>query len=300
MSSMHRIPLLLLVLCSVLTAAADDASRKIAYERGGKIYVANLDGTGAKKVGEGVFPDISADAKRVTFNTQEQKGTAWARHIAVVDLGTGEQTVFKDLPSENVAYPKWSPDGTQIAFTLYDGKNWHLALTKADESEFRYIKKSNGVSDEVNSPCWAPDGKSVFVQDMKNIYRFGLDGTEIAHWDIAKTIPNGGMSGNDRIDVSPDGQKLLLGIDMNEDAHRKTWDGPLPAVWTFDLTSKKATRITPKKLFGWDGCWIDDSSILFLSQGATEKTASLYRMALTGGTPSKPIAKDVSQPTVSR
>lgn len=87
---------------------------------------------------------------------------------------------------------------------------------------------------------------------------------------------------------------------MNEEAHRKTWDGPLPAIWTLDLTSKKATRITSKKLFGWDGCWIDDSSILFLSQGATEKTASLYRMALAGGAPSKPLAKDVSQPTVSR
>src|ERR1700733_3427597 len=135
---MHRFPLFLIVLCGVITAAADDATRKIAYERGGKIYVANLDGTGAKKVGEGVFPDISSDAKHVTFNTQEQNGAKFARHIAVVDLATGEQTVFKDVPSENVAYPKWSPDGTQILFTLYDGKNWHLVLTKADGSEFRY------------------------------------------------------------------------------------------------------------------------------------------------------------------
>jgi len=297
---MRRLPILFFLWCSVLGAAAEDSARKIAYERDGKIFVANLDGTAAKKVGQGVFPDISSDAGHVAFNTQEQQGTVWTRHVAVVELATGAVTLFKDVPTENVAYPKWSPDGTQILFTLYDGKNWHLVLANADGTGFRYVKKGTGDSDTMNSPCWAPDGKSVFVQDMKSIYRLGLDGSEIAHWDIDKTIANGGMSGNGRIDVSPDGQKLLLGIEMNEEAHRKTWDGPLPAVWTLDLASKKATRLTPKKLFGWDACWIDDSSILFLSQGAAEKTASLYRMTLAGGTVSKAIARDVSQPTVSR
>jgi TolB protein len=108
------------------------------------------------------------------------------------------------------------------------------------------------------------------------------------------------MSGDGRLDASPDGQKLLLGIDMGEEAHRKDWDGPLPALWTLDLASKKARRLTPKKLFGWDGCWGDDSTVLFLSQAVGEKTASLYKMSLPGGTLSKALAKDVRYPTVSR
>jgi len=44
-----------------------------------------------------------------------------------------------------------------------------------------------------------------------------------------------------------------LSIDMGEESGRKDWDGPLPALWAFDLQSQKATRLTPKKLFGWDG-----------------------------------------------
>ncbi|MEP6668834.1 MAG: translocation protein TolB [Chthoniobacter sp.] len=292
---------LLFLLCGVLSVAAEDSTRKLAYERDRKVWVANLDGSGAKKIGTGLFPVISPDGTRVAFNTEEQTGkTAWARHIAVVDLASGKQTVFKDVPSENVYYPKWSPDGTHLAFTLYDGHNWHLVMINADGTGFRFIKKAKDAEATLYSPCWAPDGKSLFVEDMKNIYRIGLDGATIGEWNIQKSIPNGDMSGDGRLDVSPDGQKLLLGIDMNEEAHRKDWDGPLPAIWTLDLASKKGTRLTPKKQFGWDACWIDDSTLFFISQAVGEKTASLYKMTLPGGATSKAIAKDVRYPTVSR
>jgi TolB protein len=298
---MPSLRILVLLLCGVLTVAAEESPRKVAFEHDQAVWVANLDGSGAKKIASGVFPDISPDGTRVTFNTEEQKGKSeWARHIAVVDLASGKQTVFKDVPSENVTYPKWSPDGTQIAFLFFDSHNWSLVLINADGTGFRYVKKAGEKDAALSSPCWARDGKSIFAQDMKNIYRLGLDGSTIAQWDVEKSIPNGDMSGNGRIDVSPDGQKLLLGADMNEEAHRKTWDGPFPAVWVLDLASKKATRVTSKKLFGWDGCWLDDSTILFLSQAASEKTASLYRMTLAGSGMSKALAKDAGQPSVSR
>ena len=51
------------------------------------------------------------------------------------------------------------------------------------------------------------------------------------------------MSGDGRIDVSPDGKRLLLSIDMGEESGRKDWDGPLPALWAFDLQSQKATGL---------------------------------------------------------
>ena len=73
-----------------------------------------------------------------------------------------------------------------------------------------------GDSNEVRrySPVWARDGQSVFCQNMANIYRLGLDGVVLAQWKIEKIIPNGDMSGDGRIDISPDGKRLLLGIDM--------------------------------------------------------------------------------------
>ena len=61
---------------------------------------------------------------------------------------------------------------------------------------------------------------------------------------------------------------------MGEESGREDWDGPLPALWAFDLQAQKATRLTPKKQFGWDGVWIDNDNVLFLSRASDEKDDS--------------------------
>jgi len=91
---------------------------------------------------------------------------------------------------------------------------------------------------------------------------------------------------------------LLLSIDMGEEHHRKDWDGPPAALWRFEIATQKAVRITRKTLFGWDGCWIDNDNILFLSQPAGEKSASLYRMPINSKN-LKRLIKNARFPTVS-
>jgi len=255
----------------------------IAFERNNAVWIANLDGTGVKKIADGIFPAISRDGTQVAFSTVEKTSdTTYIRHIAVVDVAAGKTTVFKDVPSDNSYYPTWSPDRKHILFTLRQNEVWDLGLINLDGTDFRVLQK--GAPNEVTrySPIWARDGQAVFCQDMTNIYRLGLDGAVLAQWKIGKIIPNGDMSGDGRIDVSPNGKRLLLGIDMSEESNRKDWDGPLPALWSFDLDSQQAVRITPKKLFGWDGVWIDNANVLFLSQPPGEKEASIYRMSING------------------
>ena len=287
---------LLLITCA---GSAADTPRKIAFERDSSIWVANLDGSGAKKLTAGAFPSISPDGTRVTFNTDEKKGNSFARHIGVATIATGETKVFTAAPNDNSYYPVFSPDGNQIVFTLYDGSLWHLGLINSDGTDFRYLKKAVKDGPTLYSPCWARDGKSIFCQDMSKIYRVTIDGAVIDQWEIQKVIPNGDMSSAGRIDVSPDGQRLLLGIDMGEEAHRKDWDGPLPAVWTLDLATKKSVRLTPKNLFGWDGCWADNDTVLFASQAPGEKQASLYRMPLSAKE-RKLVIKNARMTTISQ
>jgi TolB protein len=190
--------------------------------------------------------------------------------------------VFKDVPSENLYYPSWTADGKKILFTTRPHEVWDLVAVDSDATNFHVLKP--GVQDEVTcySPLWAHDGQSVFCQDMTNIYQIGLDGAVRAQWKIEKIIPKGDMSGDGRIDVSPDGRRLLLSIDMGEESGREDWDGPLPALWAFDLQSQKATRLTPKKQFAWDGVWIDNDDVLFLSREPGEKDDSIYRMSADG------------------
>jgi TolB protein len=203
--------------------------RHIAFERDQAVWIANLDGTGEKKIADGIFPAISPDGTRVAFNTTEKTSdTTYARHIAVIDVATGKIDVFKDVPGDNSYYPNWTADEKQILFTTRPHEVWDLAVVNSDGTNFHVLKP--GVQGEVTrySPIWARDSQSVFCEDMANIYRIGLDGAVRAQWKINKIVPKGDMSGYGRIDVSPDGKRLLLSIDMGEESGRKNWDGPLP------------------------------------------------------------------------
>src|SRR5207245_673388 len=100
-----------------------------------------------------------------------------------------------------------------VAFTMLTDGVWNLALTNADGTGFKIIKRGDADKVTLFSPCSAADGKSLFCHDMTNIYRIALDGSVIGEWKIRKIVPNGGMSGDGRIDVSPDGLRLLLSID---------------------------------------------------------------------------------------
>ena len=51
------------------------ADQRIAFERNDAVYIANLDGTGEKKVADGIFSAISPDGARVAFNTVEKTVT---------------------------------------------------------------------------------------------------------------------------------------------------------------------------------------------------------------------------------
>jgi TolB protein len=280
-------------------ASSFAAPQMIAFERDQAVWIANLDGTGEKKIADGIFPAISPNGIRVAFNTVEKTSdTSYVRHIAVIELATGKANVFKDVPSNNSYYPSWTADGKQILFTTRPHEVWDLVVVNSDSTNFHVLRP--GVQNEVTrySPIWARDGQSVFCEDMTNVYHLGLEGAVHAQWKIDKIVPNGDMSGDGRIDVSPDGKRLLLSIDMGEESGRKDWDGPLPALWSFDLQSQKATRLTPKKLFGWDGVWIDNNNILFLSKAAGEKVDSIYRMSVDGKN-LKRLIKDGRFPSVS-
>jgi TolB protein len=280
------------------TGFATAGERHIAFERDDAVWIANLNGAGEKKIADGIFPAISPDSTRVAFVTVEKSATSYVRRIAIVEIAGGKTTIFKDVPSDNSYYPVWSPDGKRIAFTLRENEFWDLATIAPDGTKFRFLKK--GVPNEATlySPSWARDAGSIFCQDLTNIYQLSLEGAVLAQWNIEKIIPNGGMSADGRIAVSPGGKRLLLSTDMGEEHHRKDWDGPPAALWVFEIATQKAVRITQKTLFGWDGCWIDNDNVLFLSQPAGEKSASLCRMSINGKN-LKRLIKNARCPTVS-
>jgi TolB protein len=273
--------------CVVLATLAAGPARKIAFVRGDNIWVANIDGTGAKKVTVGSSPNLSPDGRRIAFDSapasayeRAAKGSEPETHIAVVDLGSGKITVAKDIPTGKASGPVWSPDGKQIAFVLEKPDAFFdLDLIGADGTGFKTLKKGETQTEQTYAaPCWARDGQSIFCHDTKNIYRVALDGAVIAQWEIAKLIPVEYLTSGARIDVSPDAGRLLITVD-----YRRNDEAPPPSLWSFDLNTQTTIRLTtPRELWVGGGCWLDNDNILFETEPPDGAGRAIYRISIDG------------------
>jgi TolB protein len=286
--------------CIVVGAFAAGPQRKIAFERGNSVWVANLDGTAAKKLVAGSLPNISSDGTRLAFNTDQNSKTRPGpeRRIAVADLANGKVTIFKDIPSDNCFGPVWSPDGSKLAFFIMADKEWHLGLVSADGSGFRFVQNAGLKSDAFGAPAWARDGKSIFCHDLDNLYHIDLDGNVLKKWALSKVLTEASMNSNDRLSVAPDGKTLLMDVDLGAEHERKNWDGPQPAIYAFNLDTQKTTRVTAKDDFVWDPCWLTNDEFLCVIQKERENEPSLYRMPLNGKNP-KLLVKHARTPSAS-
>jgi len=287
-------------LCIAFSAMINGAQRKIAYDRIGKIFVADVDGTHSKKITEGSWPKISPDGTRVAFNTEDdgKNHPGPERHIAIADVATGKFTVVPNIPSDNCYGPVWSPDGKQLAFSIMTDNAWHLGLVNADGSGFRLVKNAELKPDAFGAPEWARDGKSIFCHDLDNIYHIDLNGKVLKKWELSKILTDASMNSGDRLSISPDGNSLLMDVDCGSEHQRKNWDGPQPVVEKLDLTTDKAVRITGKDDYVWEPFWLSANEFLCIMQKENENKPSIYRMSLDGKNP-KLLVKHARTPSAS-
>src|SRR5262245_30670456 len=146
-------------------------------------------------------------------------------------------------------YPKWSPDGTRIA---YVSGNY-------DTSGDIYVIDVNGSTGATNvsnadsawnrGPAWSPDGtKIAFVSNRSGsseLYLASTDGTGLVR------LTNGmGFTGN--FAWSPDGRTIVLARDEG---------GPVD-LYRMNADGSNQVRLTSNSGFGGDLAWSPDGSRL--------------------------------------
>src|SRR5882757_8501367 len=172
--------------CVALSELVHAADRKIAYDRVGKIFVANVDGTHSKKIAEGDWPEISPDGTRVAFNTagDAKNRPGPERHIAIADVASGKVTVVPNIPSDNCFGPVWSPDGKQLAFSIMSDNAWHLGLVKLRWLRFPVCEECRVKARRVWHAGMGARWQIDFLHDLDNIYHIDLDGNVLKKWEL--------------------------------------------------------------------------------------------------------------------
>ena len=115
------------------------------------------------KLGE---PQMSPDGKRIAVivSTPDWKTDKSRQELDLVDVASGTRRALT-WKRENISSPRWSPDGTRLAFIAKDtetkqGQLYVMPMDGGDALRVTAIKRG------VDAYSWSPDGKQIsFVSE---------------------------------------------------------------------------------------------------------------------------------------
>ena len=172
------------------------------WSRPHRIFRLPLDGGPARPLvgpesGGGAWGDISPDGRRMVFSRSLQG----VDRLFVKSLVSGEEQKLSELPG---TVPRWSPDGTRIAFSPDRSWDGGIFVIAADGSDPRRLTQTGGW------PAWWPDGSRI-------AFILAADGgSQLVRWVAADGGPSQPLEGlrtkstNHILDIAKDGSFLAI------------------------------------------------------------------------------------------
>ncbi|PHN05598.1 S41 family peptidase [Flavilitoribacter nigricans] len=202
-------------------------------------------------------PDVSDT--HITF--------AYGGDVWVVPKSGGTATKLSS-PKGNESFPRFSPDGSQIAFSgNYDGNTDIYVLPSMGGIPQRVTH--HGMSDRLLG--WFPDGKHLlYVSAMESgKQRFSQFYKIPATGGLPEKLP---MAYGEFGSVSPDGQKIAF---TDRSRILRTWKryrgGMAADVWLFDLKTMESENITDNAANDELPMWVGDKVYFLSDQGPNQR-----------------------------
>ena len=120
---------------------------------------------------------------------------------------------------------------------------------------------------------WVSGNQSVLLHTMENIYELGLDGRVLQR---ISTIALG---------ISTSGTRALLSSDRSHLIFNRTDNssqGPIEAIYDFDLSTNKLIRITPEGIDGSAPVWLPSEKEILFTCFPAAKDATRMGLCMIG------------------
>lgn len=206
-----------------------DGTRIVFYHWTDGMYIANVDGSGARKyIGDtkARSPAWSHDGRWIAFS---------AIDVVPSNVLAGETPLRRFVVIG--AMPDWSPDDTQIAFQTCRENRCGIYKANAQTGATMLV-----VDDDGSLPAWSPDGKKILYQKemegQRQLFVINPDGTgkkQLTFGPAMHVAANWSRDGNFIFYRSPEGGSWAIWR-MNADGSNrvKLLDHVLPVDWAFE------------------------------------------------------------------
>jgi Tol biopolymer transport system component/DNA-binding winged helix-turn-helix (wHTH) protein len=141
--------------------------------------------------------DFSKDGKWVTYVTYPE-GVLWRSRV------DGSERMQLTSSPLRVAVPRWSPDGTRIAFSGYPpGGPWKIYVVRPEGGKPEVVSESQ---DDEMDPTWSPDGNTLIFGGHVFSPQTRISSVDLRTGRVS-TIP--GSEGLTSPRISPDGRFIV-------------------------------------------------------------------------------------------
>ena len=187
----------------------------VAFAIGDDLYeltVVRPDEGTAIRLSLGNFPTWSPDGQRIaSVSTDGAAGGDRQSRVHII-AADGTNLSIVDLVANRFSAefpPRWSPDGTRLAFTVIERDTYGIYTVQADGSGLERLAETR------SNPAWSPDGSRLaFVKPDRDgalrLYTMAADGTDVQQITRAHV---GALGSEFRwvtaLAWSPDGSRLL-------------------------------------------------------------------------------------------
>jgi Tol biopolymer transport system component len=173
-------------------------------------------------------PTTSPSEGRIAFDRMNGATNYMGSYLGTVTAnadGTDEQPLPIPTDWGGPVSPVWSPDGRQLAVTVWHGGSMgRAAVVHPDGSGFRVLtpgKKLDAAAASMVCSAWSPDGSRLlcsvdsYQYALEGIYSIGVDGTgltRLTHSPFHDTVGAAGEcgGGDSEADYSPDGTRFVF------------------------------------------------------------------------------------------
>jgi dipeptidyl aminopeptidase/acylaminoacyl peptidase len=253
------------------------------------IWVVKFETGAPKKLAEGHSPVISKDG-RVAFI---RAGQVWMTNLE------GDKPA-QIVSARGVSFsPRWSPDGSQLAFIESRGDHSFIGVYKPGDRSVKYVDPS---TDRDSTPVWSIDGRRIAFVRTPSVTRAGGAGPhreeltpwsiriadvstgvgrEVWHADAGPGSVHHAMSASDQL-YWADGDRLAFSWEKTGWSH----------LYSVSAEGGPATELTPGEFEIEDVALSEDHrELLFSSNQDDIDRRHIWRVPVKGGKPAPVLGK---------